>query len=68
VTFNIIAPGVMEQHYTFGFSKELASGNEASFAFMFAPENCVSGPDLFTPGQTEELCMSQYAINAGLSF
>lgn len=68
VTFNIIAPGVIEQHYTVGFSKELASGNEFSFAFMYAPETCVKGPDLFTPGQTVELCMHQFALNAGLSF
>ncbi len=68
VTFNIIAPGVIEQHFTFGFSKELASGNEFSFALMYAPENCVTGPDLFTPGQTVELCMDQFALNAGLSF
>ena len=68
VTFNIIAPGVVEQHYTFGFSKKLASGKEASFALMYAPEKCVSGPDLFTPGQTVELCMDQIALNAGLTF
>jgi len=68
VTFNIIAPGVIEQHYTVGFSKELASGREFTFAFMYAPEKCVTGPDLFTPGQTVELCMNQFALNAGISF
>jgi long-chain fatty acid transport protein len=68
VTFNIIAPGVIEQHFTFGFSKPLASGREFSFAFMYAPEKCTSGPDLFTPGQTVELCMHQFALNAGISF
>jgi long-chain fatty acid transport protein len=69
VTFNIIAPGVIEQHYTLGFSKALnKKGREFSMALMYAPENCVTGPDLFTPGQTVELCMHQWAVNAGFSF
>lgn len=68
VTFNIIAPGVVEQHYTAGFSKELASGKEISMAVMYAPENCVDGPDLFTPGQRVELCMKQLSLNMGISF
>jgi long-chain fatty acid transport protein len=68
VTFNILAPGVVEQHYTAGFTKTLASGNEVSAAFMYAPEECVSGPDLFTPGQGVEICMHQFAVNLGFSF
>ena len=68
VTFNIIAPGVIEQHFTAGFSKELASGKELSAALMYAPESCVDGPDLFTPGQRVELCMKQITLNLGISF
>ena len=68
VTFNIIAPGVVETHLTAGFSKALAKRREFSMALMYAPENCQSGPDLFTPGQTVELCMHQIGINAGFSF
>jgi long-chain fatty acid transport protein len=68
VTFNILAPGVIEQHFTMGFSKELTSGKELSGALMYAPESCVDGPDLFTPGQRVELCMKQIALNLGISF
>lgn len=68
VTFNIIAPGVMEQHYTAGFSKVLDSGNEVSLAFMYAPEKCVSGGSLFYPADTVEVCMDQYSVDVGLSF
>ena len=68
VTFNIIAPGVMEEHFTFGFSKKLGGNKELNFAFLYAPENCVSGPDLFTPGKAVELCMDQFAGTVGLSF
>ena len=68
VTLNIIAPGVIEQHYTAGFSKQLSNGLEFSMALMYAPENCVEGPDLFTPWQRIELCMEQLSVNAGISF
>jgi long-chain fatty acid transport protein len=68
VTLNIIAPGVIEDHITFGFSKALSGKKEFSLAFMYAPENCVAGPDLFTPGKQVELCMDQYQLNAGFSF
>lgn len=68
VTFNIIAPGVMEEHFTFGFSKKLGGNKELNFAFLYAPEECVSGPDLFTPGKRVELCMEQFAGTIGLSF
>jgi len=68
VTINIIAPGVMEEHFTLGFSKKLGNNKELNFAFLYAPQQCVSGPDLFTPGKTVELCMRQYSLTAGLSF
>ena len=68
VTFNIIAPGVVEQHYTLGFSKKLKNNREISAAFMYAPEKCVSGPDLFTPGKNVELCMHQWQISGEYNF
>jgi len=68
VTFSILAPGVIEQHYTAGFSKELDNGKELSVAFMYAPEKCVSGPGLFNPAQSVELCMDQFSVDVGLSF
>jgi len=68
VTINILAPGVMEQHYTIGFSKALKNNREFSAALMYAPEKCVSGPDLFTPGKTVELCMHQWQVQAGFKF
>jgi len=68
VTFSILAPGVIEQHYTAGFSKELSNGKELSVAFMYAPEKCVSGPSLFNSAQSVELCMDQFSVDVGLSF
>ncbi len=68
VTFNIIAPGVVETHVTAGFSKTLANGNDLSLAVMYAPEKCVTGPSAFNPGQTIELCMHQYQLELGYSW
>jgi long-chain fatty acid transport protein len=65
VTFNILAPGVIKWHLTGGFSQKLAGNREWSLAAMYAPEECVSGSDLFTPGKTVEVCMWQFQLEAG---
>ncbi len=43
MVFNILAPGVIEDHATFGFTRQLASGNEFSTSFMWAFKKTVSG-------------------------
>ncbi|MGZ5433921.1 MAG: OmpP1/FadL family transporter [Thermoanaerobaculia bacterium] len=60
VLFNILAPGVVEQHYTFGVSR----GN-LNFGFMFAPSQSVIGANpLEMPGQQRiELEMSQWQMD-----
>jgi long-chain fatty acid transport protein len=70
VLFNILAPGVMEEHYTFGFTRNMASGNELNFSLMHAPAVSVSGPNpLEAPGaQTIELEMDQWDIEIGYSW
>ncbi len=64
VMFNILAPGVMETHLTFGFTKALDASSELDFAFMYAPANDVSGPNpMEAPGQqTIELEMDQMEL------
>ena len=66
--FNILAPGVMEEHFTVGFTKELQSGRQVNFALMHAPSVTISGPNaLEAPGfQTIDLEMDQW--EAELSF
>lgn len=70
VMFNILAPGVMEQHLTFGLTKTLASGNEISLAVMHALSNSVSGPNpMEAPAQqTIDLEMKQWEFEIGFSF
>ncbi|HJV96407.1 MAG TPA: outer membrane protein transport protein, partial [Albitalea sp.] len=47
VTFNILAPGVMTDHYTAGFTWALGQGSELTAALMIAPRQSVTGPSLF---------------------
>ncbi|GMQ89905.1 MAG: hypothetical protein BMS9Abin10_0240 [Gammaproteobacteria bacterium] len=64
VLFNILAPGVMEEHLTFGFTRNLAKGSEINFALMVAPSNSISGANPLDPGQTIELKMKQIELAA----
>ncbi len=60
MSFNILAPAVIEDHVTFGFTKKTASDNEWNFSLMYAFENDVSGPQNFDPFQTVTLEMYQW--------
>jgi long-chain fatty acid transport protein len=66
MTFNILAPGVMEEHFTVGFTQKLDSGNEVNFSFMFAPSVKVKGPQNFDPTQSVTFEMKQ--VEAELSY
>lgn len=68
--FNILAPAVVEQHISFGFSKYMEGGREFSLALTKVLSNTVSGPNpLEAPDQqTIELKMNQLEIEAGFSF
>jgi len=70
VLFNILAPGVVENHFTAGFSKERAGGGAFSFAIMHAPSVTVTGPNpLEVPGlQTIAIEMSQWDLEFGISW
>ena len=60
VLFNVLAPGVMEQHITFGLTHGARNGGAWSFSFMYAPEKSISGPSMFDPTQTITLSMDQF--------
>ena len=45
--FNVLAPGVMEQHLTLGLTKHNQNGGNWTFSLMLAPENTVTGPNVF---------------------
>jgi len=68
--FNILAPGVIEQHVTIGFTRAMADNQDLSFALTHAFSNSVSGPNaLEAPGQqTIELKMDQWQIALGYAW
>ncbi|MDH4289071.1 MAG: outer membrane protein transport protein, partial [Aquincola sp.] len=54
ITFNILAPGVMKDHYTAGFTYALDKASEISGMVMVAPRQTVTGTSFldgfFGPG------------------
>jgi long-chain fatty acid transport protein len=68
VMFNVLAPAVVQQHYTLGLSRKMGKSNVIDFAVMYAPEETVSGSNPFSGGaQPVEISMYQFeaAINWG---
>ena len=73
VTFNILAPGVVQEHYTLGFTYGMGPGSELTMAYMYAPRKTVSGTSLFNglfpipnAGGIETIGMSQNSL--GIAF
>jgi len=61
VTFNILAPGVIAKHYTLGATTTLENKAEVTLAYMYAPQNSVTGTSALsmTP---ETIRMSQQSL------
>ena len=73
--FNMIAPGVVEHHATFGATYAVSQSVEITFAYMHAFENTVEGEDSIIPGPPEmggmgggeaDLTMSQDSFGLGV--
>lgn len=68
VTFNIMAPGIMTKHYTFGGTYALDKEREVTLAYMYAPESTVTGTNLFEPagfvpaGSKDTIRMKQQSL------
>ena len=62
ITFNILAPAVIEDHISFGFTKETSPNREFNFAAMYALNNSVKGQNNFDPTQTIEIEMDQFEL------
>jgi long-chain fatty acid transport protein len=74
VTFNMIAPGVVKDHVTLGFTYNVSKDSELTMAYMHAFKNSVSGPSLFNTwlgdAAMEKIEMSQDSLGIayGLKF
>ncbi|MEO8081541.1 MAG: outer membrane protein transport protein [Caldimonas sp.] len=72
VTFNILAPGVMTEHYTAGLSWAISKTDDISVAGMIAPRKTVTGPSLLNglmpfPVGNETIGMRQTEIGIAWS-
>ena len=67
VTFNILAPGVIEDHITAGYTRVLNDKSEVSFLLMHALKESVKGANAFDPTQTIELEMQQFELGVSWS-
>lgn len=64
MTFNILAPGVMESHITAGFTMSHGKNRELSVAAMYAPSKKVTGPQNFDPTQSVTFKMYEWEVEA----
>jgi long-chain fatty acid transport protein len=60
VTFNMIAPGVVKDHATLGFTYNLSKDSELTMAYMHAFRNSVQGTSLFATW------LAPQGVNAGI--
>ena len=68
VLFNIVAPGVVENHFTMGYTAKTSSGNSWSVSAMYAPSVEVSGASPMDPAQNIEISMDQFDLEFSYSF
>jgi long-chain fatty acid transport protein len=72
VLFNILAPGVIEQHATFGLTYTFANQSELDFSLMYAFNNDVTGMNpLVNPDNGPQyitLSMDQWEVGVGYSW
>jgi long-chain fatty acid transport protein len=68
VTLNILAPGVVKDHYTVGFTYAVGKRSEVTLAYMHAPRQSVQGASWFDvllgpgAGGTEKIAMEQNSL------
>lgn len=68
VTMNVLAPGVTTTHFTLGGTYEISQHHEVTFAYMYAPQVTVTGPNLFANGATDTISMSQTSFGVQYSW
>lgn len=72
VMFNIIAPGVVQDHFTAGAEFKLSDKVDFEIAGAYVPEVTVKGAELDTPNtnpnHTVDISMYQYEVTAGFKY
>ncbi len=71
VTFNFIAPGVVKDHATLGFTYNVGKDSEVTMAYMHAFKNSVEASSLFNafgvPAGTEKIQMYENSLGIAYS-
>jgi long-chain fatty acid transport protein len=67
VSFNILAPGVIEKHMTLGVTMKLDAKSEVSGSYMHAVSNSVTGNSFFGNGIQETIQMKQNSLGVQYS-
>jgi long-chain fatty acid transport protein len=72
VTFNILAPGIVQNQWSLGASWKLDKQSEITGAFMYAQNNSVTGPSLYQrfgapASTTETIRMKEYLLGIAYS-
>jgi len=65
VNFNVLAPGVVEDHFTAGYTNK-SGENEWTLFIMYAPEVEVKGQSQFDPAQT--ISFKMYQLELGIEY
>lgn len=68
VTFNIIAPATVQQHFTGGFEYRWNEALSLELAGSYAPEETMRGPELANPAGTYALTMEQWEVTVGVKY
>lgn len=72
VTVNVLAPGVVQDHFTAGASFPISDGVDLELALMYAPDDGVSGIEVTpagpNPGRTVNIQMNQLEATFGVKF
>ena len=73
VTFNILAPGVVQHEITSGLTYRMNRNNDIDLAFLFAPKTTVTGPDISPgtgnpTGKTVKDWMYQFEVSVGWTY
>ncbi len=71
VTFNILAPGVVRDHYTLGFTYAIDKKSEITGAYMHAKRNSVTGASFFNafaPGMGGNETIEMYQNALGIAW
>jgi long-chain fatty acid transport protein len=72
VTFNILAPGVVTDHFTVGAAYKATPNSTFELAAAYTPTHRISGPEVTplgpTPGSNIEIAMHQFQFTVGWTY